>query len=111
MKLQTTHEGKLLGSRLETSVTKLGGSVNELQLHLLLSAARRVGKDALSQGQHTLLHAGSAALDQQEVMLHHTIVRETAEGVDRLLRRICLGSGVACDLKQVEIIESKHVEL
>ena len=88
-----TLERLTLGSRLEVTVAELGGSVDELERHLLEVTARRVDLVRLADGQNTLLHTRASTLDHDEVVLHHTVVREATHGGDRLLSRVELSRG------------------
>lgn len=84
----------LLLDGLELAMTKLGRSVDKLELNLLQISSRGMDHQALSDRQHTLLCAGHATLEHQEVILHDAIVRETAKGCDRLFSSISISATV-----------------
>jgi len=69
-------------------MTKLGGSVDELELDLLLSPALGIDEDTLAESNGALLDARDAALDHDEVLLDDTEVREATHGSDGLLGEI-----------------------
>ena len=60
--LQRTHEGGLLGVGLESSVTELGGGVDELEVDDLQSPLLGVGQQGLPQGQSPLLGSNATSL-------------------------------------------------
>lgn len=72
--LETHHEGLLLIHRLETSVTELGGGVDELEVDLLLSTTARLHQQGLAQGQYPLLGSDHTAFQHQEVVGHLTVM-------------------------------------
>ena len=63
----------------------------------------------LAKSDDTLLGAHAATLDHDEVIVHFTIVRETAHGGDGLLSQIVLGRCVVFDDLQHKQ-ELKHLE-
>jgi len=79
---------------LESSMTKLGGGVNELEVHHLQSSLLGVGQQRLPQCQHPLLGSNTTSLDHEEVLLHLSVVREASHGVDGLIRQIVVSLGV-----------------
>ena len=50
-----------------------------------------MGNDRLAEGEDSLLDTHAATLDDDEVFLDQTVVREATHGVDGLLREIDLG--------------------
>lgn len=50
-----------------------------------------MGNDRLAEGEDSLLDTHAATLDDDEVFVDQTVVREATHGVDGLLSEICLG--------------------
>ena len=92
---ERAHELGLLGSRLEATVSKLGGSIDKLEVDLFLVDAlgEVVGHERLAEGDDALLGADNGALEHDPVLVDHTVVRESAHGVDALLGQVVLGRG------------------
>lgn len=74
-------------------MAELGRGVNELERNLLEVTARGVDLVRLADSQNTLLHTRAAALDHDEVVLHHTVVGEATHGGNGLLGGVELGGG------------------
>ena len=74
----------LLGS-LEATMAKLGRCVDKLQFDLLKSNTRCLLKKRLPEGNHPLFRANTATLDQNVIILHHTVVREATDWSNVLL--------------------------
>lgn len=72
--LQASIEFLLLLGGLEATMSKLGGCVDELQLNLLKSNTRSLVEKGLTQSYNPLLSTNTASLDQQVILLHHTIM-------------------------------------
>ena len=87
-------EGVLLGLGLETTVSKLGRGVNELELDLLEGRALGVDQERLSEGNDSLADTRGAALDHDPVLVDNTVVGEATHGGDGLGSEIKLGRGV-----------------
>jgi hypothetical protein len=77
--LERTQKLVLFVLGLEHTVTKLGGSVDPLEVDLLESLAGGVGEEGFSEGEDTLLDTWARALDENEVVLDLTISGETTE--------------------------------
>ena len=60
--LERSQESGLLGVGLESSVTELGGGVDELEVDLLQSPLLGVGQQRLAQSQQPLLGSNAAPL-------------------------------------------------
>lgn len=90
---QRTQELVLLLDGLEASVTVLGGGIDELQVDGLQVRALGHGHQRLSQGDGSLARASDASLDQQPVLVDHTVVGEATHRGDALLGQIRLGGG------------------
>jgi hypothetical protein len=87
----------LLFEGLEAAVTELGGGVDELNFELLGHPVAGGGEDRLTQNDRSLADANDSTLDEEEVLVDNTVVRETTNGGDVLLNGIGSGSGVVCD--------------
>ena len=98
--LERTHECSLLSRGLESSVTKLGGGINELQVDLLQRSLLGVGEQRLPEREDPLLRTNATALDEDEVLLHLTVVREPSHGVDGLVSQVVVSAGVVLDQLQ-----------
>ena len=73
-------------------MSELAGSINELQVQWSRLVLRRI--DSLSESQNSLLNTDSATLQHQPILRDDTVVRETTNGGDRLLRVIEFGGGI-----------------
>lgn len=76
----THHEVFLLLDGLETSMTKLGGGVDEFEFDLLLSTAAGLDQKRFAQGQNPLLGSDHTAFQHEEVVGHLTIVHKSTLG-------------------------------
>ena len=99
--LNTAVELPLLLCRLEPTVPELRRGVDELERDLLKRAARRLRHKRLAQRDQSLLHADHRTLDHHIVLIDLTIVRETTERGDSLLREIVVRHRVVRVLLQV----------
>lgn len=79
--LEGTHEGLLLLSSLESTVTELGGGVDPLEVDLLGGTAGGLGVQGLAESHDTLLDTGNGALEHDEVVLDLTVVNEATKTV------------------------------
>jgi hypothetical protein len=92
--LAGTVVGLLFGNSLESTVSKLGRSIDKLERDFFQSRTSGVDQQRLAESQDTLLDTDSRALDHDKVILDNTVVREAAHGSDGLFRQIVLGRGV-----------------
>ena len=67
---------------------ELRRGVDELELDLLEIPTRSVDHERFAEGDNTLLGTRNGTLEHEEVILHDTVVRETAHRSDGLLGRI-----------------------
>merc|ERR1719422_852440 len=104
--LERSHESGLLGVGLESSVTELGGRVDELEVDVFQGPLLGVGQKRLSQGQHSLLRPNATSLKHDKVLLDFSIMRETSHGVDGLVGQIVVGGSVVLDQLAVLHLES-----
>merc|ERR1740128_1200610 len=56
-----------------------------------------MGQEGLSEGEDSLLVSNASSLQEDEVLLNFSIVRESTHGVDGLIGQIVLGGGVVLD--------------
>merc|ERR1719192_845262 len=68
--LEWSHKGSLLLVSLESSVTKLGSCINELEIDNLKSSLLGVSQQRLSKGQDSLLRSNTTTLHHQEILLN-----------------------------------------
>ena len=95
--LPDAHELLLLLLGLETTVTELGGSIDELGGDLLQLPPLGRAEEGLPDGDDALLGANDGTLDHQVVLVDLTVVGEATHGGDALLSKIELGRGVVVD--------------
>ena len=83
---------------------ELRRGVDELELDLLEVSTAGVYHQTLPDGDDTLLGSGDRALEHHVVVLHNTVVRETAHGCDGLLRDVGLGRSVSGILTRTDAV-------
>ena len=88
----------------ERTYTKLRRGIDELQLDLLEIPAGSVDHERLPEGDDTLLGTGNRALEEEEIVLDDTIVREATHGRDLLLGNVRLGGGVGSILTRANSV-------
>lgn len=75
-------EGILLELGLESSVTELGGGIDELEGNLLEITTGSVGKEGLPESHDSLLDTDARSLDHDEVVLDDTVSDESSHRGD-----------------------------
>lgn len=85
---------ELLFVGLETTVTKLGGGIDELNLNLFGHPLASAREDRLADNDGALTDSHDTTLDEEEVLVDLTVMRETTHGGDVLLNGIVGGHGV-----------------
>jgi len=75
-------------------VTKLGRSVDKLELDLFQISPGSVHHQTLTNRQYSLLRSGHATLEHQEIVLDDTIMGEATQWCDGLVGRIRVGGTV-----------------
>jgi len=95
--LDGSHELLLLVGGLETSVSDLGGGIDELEGDLLEGRARDLGAERLSEDDDSLSGSEDGSLEHDEVLGDDTIVGESSHGGDGLLSEIELSGSVVVD--------------
>jgi len=81
-------------SGLESTVTDLGGGIDEFKVNLFKSSSANLGNQALSQDKGSLLGTNTATLDENEVFSDNTVVGETTQGSDGLFSQISSSGSV-----------------
>jgi len=89
-----TEELRSFFSSLESTVTHLGGSIDELKVDLFKSSSTNLGNQTLSQDEGSLLGTNTATLDEDEIFSDDTVVRETTQRSDGLFSQISSSRGV-----------------
>ncbi len=92
--LENTEEASLLVGGLESAVTHLGSSIDELEIDLLQSGSVDLREEGLSESNDSLLGSHDATSNHDPVLIDFTVVRETAHRGDGLLGQIVLGHSV-----------------
>jgi len=95
--LKRTHEGILLFVGLEATVSKLAGSVNELEVDLLQSLSLGLNQQRLSESDDAFLGAHAAATYHDKVIVHLTVVNKASHRSDRLLCDVMIRRTVVLD--------------
>jgi len=90
----STEELSSFFSSLESTVTHLGGSIDELKVDLFKSSSANLGNQTLSQDQSSLLGTNTATLDEDEVFSDNTVVGETTQRSDGLFSQISSSGSV-----------------
>jgi len=84
----------LLVGSLEATVTDLGGGVDELNVDLLRLPRLDSGENALSESDGSLAGSHNTTLDEEEVLVDDTVVREATHGGNVLHDGISLSGSV-----------------
>jgi len=79
---------------LESTVTHLGGSIDELKVDLFKSGSANLGNQRLSQDEGSLLGTNTATLDDDEIFSDNTVMGETTQRSDALFGQIGSSGGV-----------------
>lgn len=103
---ERSHEALHLFHGLESAVTQLGGSIDELQVDGFGEHSLAEGEESLSDGDRSLLGADDAALGHDPVVGHVAVVGEAAEGVDALLGEVGLGHAGSVVAHLSELVDS-----
>jgi len=76
----------------------LGGSVDELDVELFGLPSLDNGEEGLSDDERSLAGSDDSTLDEEEIFVDNTVVRESTHGGDVLLNGISFASGVVGDV-------------
>merc|ERR1711935_565237 len=74
--LERSHKGHFVLLGLETTMTHLGGSIDEFEFDFLKSLPLGVFEERLSQSEDTLLGSNTTSLDHDKVLLDQTVMGE-----------------------------------
>ncbi len=88
---QRTQELGLFFGSLESSVSKLGGSIDKLEVDFFQVLARSVLHHGLAKDQRSLLDSDNSSLEHEPVLIDLSVVDETTHGGDSLFGQIGLG--------------------
>uniref|UniRef100_A0A1L8E781 Uncharacterized protein n=1 Tax=Haematobia irritans TaxID=7368 RepID=A0A1L8E781_HAEIR len=95
--LEGTHECQFVGWGLETTMTHLGGGIDEFEFDLFQGRTLGVFQEGLTQSKNTLLGTNAATLDHDKVVGNFTIMGETTHGGDGLVGQIVFSGSVVLD--------------
>lgn len=87
-RLERAQERGLLLECLEGSVSELGRCINKLELNLLQVSSARMHLKRLANRDHAFLRSRYRSLQDQEVVLHDTVMRESTHRCNSLLRDV-----------------------
>merc|ERR1719230_1747 len=104
--LENAQEVLLFLVGLEAAVAELGSRIDQGQPDLFGGGPLGLREERLADVEDALPDADARAFEHDEVLLHHTVVRETAHRVDRLLRDVLLRHGVVGNQLAVLHVES-----
>jgi len=94
---QDAHEVLLFLVGLEATVAELGSGIDQSQADLFSGDSLGLGDERFANVENALPNADARAFNHDEVLLDHTVVRETTHGIDRLFRDILLSRSVVTD--------------
>jgi hypothetical protein len=89
-----TEELSSFFSSLESTVTDLGGGIDELKVDLFKGSSGNLGNQRLSKDEGSLLGADAATLDEDEVFSDDTVMGETTQRSDGLFGQISSSGSV-----------------
>lgn len=89
-----SHELILLFEGLEFTVTDLGGGIDELDVHSLGGGGLSLLEEGLSNGDKSLSWSHNGTLDEHEIFVDNTVVRESTDWGNVLGMGVGLGGGV-----------------
>jgi hypothetical protein len=89
-----THELVLLGIGLESSVSVLGGGVNEFDVKDFGLPGLGAGEESLADDNGSLAGSHDSTLDEEVIVVDNTVVGEATDGGDVLVDRISVAHGV-----------------
>jgi len=81
-------------SSLESTVSHLGGGIDELKVDLFKSGSANLRNQRFSQDKSSLLGTNTTTLDEDEVFSDNTVVGETTQRSDGLFSQIGSSGGV-----------------
>jgi hypothetical protein len=84
----------LFFSGLESTVSVLAGSIDELQSDIFECSSASLWEKTLSQNNNSLLGSDAASLNQDEIVVNNTVMGETAQRSNGLLSQIGSGGSI-----------------
>jgi len=103
--LHDTHKVLLLFGGLESAVTELGRSIDELELNLLEGHTLGLCDERSTQRDGTLASTTDAALQHDKVLLDDTVLWEATHWSDALLDRVKLSLGASLIRAQTNAVD------
>ena len=88
---QRTQELGLFFGRLESSVSKLGGSIDELEVDFLQVLSGSVLHHGLAKDKRSLLNSNDGSLEHEPILVDLSVVNESTHGCHTLFGQIGLG--------------------
>jgi len=85
---ESSEEFAFLFGSLEAAISEFARSVDELEGNLFASSMSRLVEDRFSEGDDSFSGSSGGSFDHQEVFTDHTVVVESAHGVDGFLGHI-----------------------
>jgi len=89
-----TEELSSFFSSLESTVTHLGGGIDELKVDLFKGSSGDLGNQTLSKDEGSLLGTNTATLDDDEIFSDETVMGETTQRSDGLFSQIGTSGGI-----------------
>ena len=87
-------------------MAQLGRSIDELKVDGFEELPRSGGEEGFSEQKESLLGTNTASLDDDEIILDNTVVRETTQRSDVLLSDISIGGGVVLGASSLALADS-----
>jgi len=91
---ELAHELVLLGIGLESSMSVLGGGIDELDVKLLGLPGLGAGEEGLADNKRSLAGSHNTTLDEEVVLVDNTVMGEATDGGDVLVDGISVAHGV-----------------
>merc|ERR1719230_2297245 len=104
--LENAQEVLLFLVGLEAAVAELGSRIDQGQPDLFGGGPLGLREERLADVEDALPDADARTFEHDEVLLHHTVMRETSHRIDRLLRNVLLRHSVVRDELAVLHVES-----
>lgn len=94
----------LLG--LESSVSKLTGSINKLQVDFFIENSLGSGMKSLSQNQRSFFGTDTTSFDKKEIVSDESVMGEASERIDVFLCKIILSHSIVFLVSFSESVDS-----
>jgi hypothetical protein len=105
----SSEELGLLVLGLESTVTHLGGSIDELKVDLFEGSSGDLRHQGLSQHQDFFLGTNNTSLHHQEVISDHTVVGEPTHRGDVFISQVSISTGVVSNSANGGFTNSVHL--